>query len=189
MLDELARLQTLMQESQAEPAVETMTKKLNYLKQRRAMLAYATFQAQGSPIGSGSVESANKVGVQSRMKGAGMRWGDEHVNLMLAMRNLAWNDRWDQGWSAIRKLWQQERQAKRRQRATLSSPQTPGQSSAPAAPMDQTRSSERPKKHSSALPTAQQQTPPAAAVPTGSQRSRPAATHPWRQPFLRRRLA
>lgn len=43
MLDELARLQTLMQESQAEPAVETMTKKLNYLKQRRAMLAYATF--------------------------------------------------------------------------------------------------------------------------------------------------
>src|SRR5438045_318293 len=81
-------------------------------------------------------------------------------------RTWGWNDRWDSGCSAIRKLWQQERQAKRRQRATLSSPQTPGQSSAPAAPMDQTRSSERPKKHSSALPTAQQQTPPAAAVPT-----------------------
>ena len=185
----MERLRTLMQEAGQVGAVETLDKSLHYLRERQEMMRYASFRAQGYPIGSGSVESANKVGVQSRMKGAGMRWGDEHVNLMLAMRNLAWNDRWDQGWSAIRKLWQQERQAKRRQRATLSSPQTPGQSSAPAAPMDQTRSSERPKKHSSALPTAQQQTPPAAAVPTGSQRSRPAATHPWRQPFLRRRLA
>jgi hypothetical protein len=37
------------------------------------MIRYASFRAQGSPIGSGSVESANKLVVQSRMKQAGMR--------------------------------------------------------------------------------------------------------------------
>jgi hypothetical protein len=37
------------------------------------MIRYANFRTQGYPIGSGSVESANKLVVQSRMKGAGMR--------------------------------------------------------------------------------------------------------------------
>ncbi len=37
------------------------------------MIRYARFRAQGYPIGSGSVESANKLVVQSRMKQAGMR--------------------------------------------------------------------------------------------------------------------
>ena len=91
----------------------------------------ATFQAQGYPIGSGSVESANKVGVQSRLKGAGMRWADEHVNAMLAMRNLACNDHWDEGWSAIRKRWQQEARTKRHLRAGPPSRQTEGEPAPP----------------------------------------------------------
>jgi hypothetical protein len=73
VLDELGRLRTLMQEANADEAVDTIQKSLNYLTERRAMLAYATFVAQGYPIGSGSVESANKLVVQSRMKGPGMR--------------------------------------------------------------------------------------------------------------------
>ena len=89
VLAELSRLQTLMQESHVDSAVQMITKKLAYLRERQAMLAYATFQAQGYPIGSGSVESANKLVVQSRMKGAGMRWFPAHVNAMLALRNLA----------------------------------------------------------------------------------------------------
>src|SRR5207248_3193904 len=38
VLAELGRLQTLMQESQATSAVETLSKKLSYLNERRAML-------------------------------------------------------------------------------------------------------------------------------------------------------
>lgn len=60
VLDELGRLRTLMQEANADEAVDTIQKSLNYLSERRGKLAYATFQAQGYPIGSGSVESANK---------------------------------------------------------------------------------------------------------------------------------
>jgi hypothetical protein len=189
VLDELTRLQRRMQESQAEAAVETITKKLNYLRERRPMLAYATFQAQGYPIGSGSVESANKLVVQSRLKGAGMRWEPGHVNPMLALRNLACNDRWAQGWQAIHQSWQQEAQAKRRQRACPSSPQRVGESSAAPASIVQGQPPGRPKRQPSAMTTVKPQPQPAATVPTEGQRSRPAATHPWRRPFLRRHSA
>jgi hypothetical protein len=43
-----------------------------YLSRRRRQIAYADFQAQGYPIGSGMVESANKLVVEQRLKGAGM---------------------------------------------------------------------------------------------------------------------
>ena len=42
VLAELSRLQTLMQESHVESAVETITKKLAYVRERQAMLTYAT---------------------------------------------------------------------------------------------------------------------------------------------------
>ena len=47
--------------------------KLVYLHKREAHMQYPTYQAAGWPIGSGSVESANKVVVEARLKGAGMR--------------------------------------------------------------------------------------------------------------------
>jgi hypothetical protein len=49
-------------------AVETIQKSLTYLEKRRDHLHYAEFQALGYPIGSGSVESANKLVVEARMK-------------------------------------------------------------------------------------------------------------------------
>jgi hypothetical protein len=188
VLAELSRLQTLMQESHVESAVEMITKKLAYLRERQAMLTYATFQAQGYPLGSGSVESANKLVVQSRMKGAGMRWEPEHVNAILALRNLACNDRWDQGWQAIRQRLQQEAQAQRRQRAIRSSPQAVHEPASPAALPVQTPPSDCTETPLAEKVSATQQTPPKAER-TGNQPTRPAATHPWRRPFLRRRLA
>jgi hypothetical protein len=41
-----------------------------------------TSQEAGWPIGSGSVESANKLVVEARLKGAGMRWERQNVNPM-----------------------------------------------------------------------------------------------------------
>ncbi len=189
VLDELEQLRTLMQEANADEAVDTIQKSLNYLTQRRAMLAYATFQAQGYPIGSGCVESANKLVVQSRMKGPGMHWEPSHVNPMLAMRNLACNDRWHEGWHAIRQAWLQEMHTKRRLRARPPSPKADEEHPALAAPTVQTRLSSPPKRHRTAAPTASQQPAPVPALQTGSGHPRPAATHPWRHAFLRRRPA
>ena len=186
VLSEPERLHTLMQQAQVVEATQTIQKSLNYLNERRAMLAYATFQAQGYPIGSGSVESANKVVVQSRMKGAGMRWADQHVNAMLALRNLAGPDHWDEGWSAIRKCWQQEVQAKRHQRACPPSRQTEGEQTRPSAP---TPPAQRSRRQPGGLTPPKQQAQPASVEQRESGRTRPAASHPWRRPFLPRRSA
>ena len=56
------------------------------------------FQAQGWPIGSGMVESANKLVVEARLKGAGMHWSRASVNPLLALRNAVCNDRWAEAW-------------------------------------------------------------------------------------------
>jgi hypothetical protein len=188
VLAELERLRTLMQERGQLEAAKTVDKSLHYLGQRQEMMRYAHFQAQGYPIGSGSVESANKLVVQSRMKGAGMRWASGHVNAMLALRNLACNDRWQQGWSAIRHGWQQEQASRRQSRSQArlaASPPSP-------APLTQS-----PKAVPAPLPAVEPA--PASCPPEPSQSpilapvlprgSRSAGTHPWQGNFLRRRSA
>jgi len=47
----------------------------------------------GWPIGSGMVESANKLIVEARLKGAGMHWDPANVNKMLIVHNAVCNDR------------------------------------------------------------------------------------------------
>ena len=82
-----------------------MQEKLNYLQKREAHMQYPIYQAAGWPIGSGSVgewESANKLVVEARLKGAGMRWCRHNVNPMLVLRNAVCNREWKQTWEASR---------------------------------------------------------------------------------------
>lgn len=149
-----------------------MQEKLSYLQKREAQMQYPTFQAAGWPIGSGSVESANKLVVEARLKGAGMRWRRQNVNPMLVLRNAVCNREWKQTWAAARARRHvvriQHRQAQSQQRldqafwflviwgtrvSRLSRPPLP----APTA--------EQREKH-----------------PT----TRPGAGYSWRKPFLRR---
>src|SRR5207248_1417864 len=93
------------------------------LHKREAHMQYPTYQQAGWPIGSGSVESANKVVVEARLKGAGMRWERHNVNPMLVLRNAVCNRRWDETWQAARRQRQQSRQQLRRQRIQARSEQ------------------------------------------------------------------
>jgi hypothetical protein len=94
--------------------------KLTYLQKREAHMQYPTYQQAGWPIGSGSVESANKVVVEARLKGAGMRWGRQNVNPMLVLRNAVCNRHWNQTWTTAvahrRMLRTHRRQADSQQR-------------------------------------------------------------------------
>ena len=85
---------------QAVAEVQGVGEHHQYLHKRAAHLRYPDYQAAGLPIGSGIVESGNKVVMQARLKGAGMHWQASHVNPMLALRTLVCNDRWQEGWSA-----------------------------------------------------------------------------------------
>jgi hypothetical protein len=189
VLAEVERLRTLMQERGQLEAVKTVDKSLHYLEQRQEMMRYAHFQAQGYPIGSGSVESANKLVVQSRMKQAGMRWGPGHVNAMLAMRNLACNDRWTEGWTAIRRMWRKQKAATRAHRAI--GPGASGEKASPAAPTvlppPEPPSSVEPAPPP--LAPTKQPFDHTAPAPPEPRPLRPAPTHPWRRPFIRRRSA
>ena len=88
-----------------------LSEKLAYLEKRETHMQYPTYQAAGWPIGSGSVESANKLVVEARLKGAGRHWERAHVNPLLVLRNAVCNGRWSETWQAS----VQERQRARRQ--------------------------------------------------------------------------
>jgi hypothetical protein len=91
-----------VQDLQAQhPDAQEITKNLSYLTKRRGQMLYPAFQTQGWPIGSGAVESANKIVVEARLKGAGMHWTETHVNPMLCLRNIICSDRWNEEWPKI----------------------------------------------------------------------------------------
>lgn len=90
----LGHLKRLAERCQ-DPEVD---KKWRYLLVRRHLMRYPLYQQAGWPIGSGMVESANKVVWQTRLKGPGMRWATAHVNPLLALRTSVCNERWDEAW-------------------------------------------------------------------------------------------
>jgi len=163
-----------------EAAVETIQKSLTYLEKRQEHMNYAHFQALGYPIGSGSVESANKLVVEARMKGAGMHWARPHVDPMVALRNIACSDRWEEAWPQItcelRRQAAQRRVELRHKRKTRCD-ELPALTEATTVTEKTDRApttSETPTA-SVSLPTSITSSPPATKTPW-----RPAANHPWR---------
>jgi hypothetical protein len=90
-----------------------------YFASRQAQIRYHTFVAAGYPIGSGCIESANKLVVEARLKGSGMHWAAAQVNPMLALRTVLCNGCWETTWPS---LWDQWRQPTRRRRPSPPSP-------------------------------------------------------------------
>lgn len=110
----LAELRALVA---AHPDLPEAAKPLAYLEKRQAQLHYPQFAAAGWPLGSGMVESANKLVVEDRLKGAGMHWVEVNVNPMLALRNAWCSDRWVESWQDIERAQRRQivvqRQARR----------------------------------------------------------------------------
>lgn len=86
---------------EGHPERGDLAKALAYLEKRQVQMQYPQFLAEGWPLGSGMVESANKLVVEDRLKGAGMHWDEQNVNPMLALRNAWCNGRWDETWKLI----------------------------------------------------------------------------------------
>ncbi len=94
------------------PQAQPIASNLAYLKKREQQMHYPTFQSQGWPIGSGIVESGNKLMVEARLKGSGMHWAEQHVNPMLTIRNIICSDRWKEEWPKIEAGIRQQRSKK-----------------------------------------------------------------------------
>jgi hypothetical protein len=91
-------------------------KALAYLEKREGQMRYDEFRAQGWPLGSGMVESANKLVVEERLKGSGKHWEEQNVNPMLALRNAWCNERWEESWSIIEREMQRKVEVRRQER-------------------------------------------------------------------------
>ncbi len=155
VLAELARLTGAT--TGTPEARATCAQVLAYLTARREQIRSQAFAAAGYPIGSGCVESANKLLVEARLKGGGMHWARANVNPMLALRTLVANGRWAEAWPAIwtgLRAAARDRAAQRRRARAPVAARLPGPS-APARP--------RP--------------PRAKTIVNG----KPTAAHPWRR--------
>jgi len=129
----------------------------DYLAARIEQIRYDTFVAAGYPIGSGCVESANKLLVEARLKGSGMHWARANVNPMLALRTLECNQRWEEGWPTLWQAWRRAarvRASHRRQarRASGQAP-TPAACAVPHPAVDIVERPSRPKTIVNGKPT------------------------------------
>ena len=153
-----------------EASRDVIRQQVGYFEKRREMIRYAEFEQAGYPIGSGSVESANKLVVEARLKQAGMHWAPNHVNPMVALRNVACNDRWEEAWPQIVAHQRQVRQEKKLQDHPL-----------PTATRVISEVTAR------QLPPPESVSPTVASVEqehrkaTPKQKYRPPANHPWRR--------
>jgi hypothetical protein len=160
-------LQQVNQLRERHPEVEEIGKKVTYLQKREGRMQYPQYQAAGWPIGSGIVESGNKVVMQARLKGSGMHWAPAHVNPLLALRTSACNDRWDETREQGREYLHQHRLDQRRKR-------------------QHERYQRRllPLLAAILLLKTRSQPPVPLPPPKPSGSPRPSATHPWRKSLL-----
>ena len=153
-------LAEVLRQQVAAPTNDVLTSNLAYLTKRVGHLQYPTYQAQGWPIGSGMVESANKLVVEARLKGSGMHWTRDNVNAMLALRNVVCNDRWTEGWGQMqarrRRVAGAQRQARQQRDAAA----------VQAAWIAQARANVAARPRTTIPGTA-----------------RPTPNHPWKRPF------
>jgi hypothetical protein len=161
--------------ARTEEACAVRDRVVSYLEKRRAQIAYVQFQAAGYPIGSGIVESANKLVVEVRLKGSGMHWAPDNVNPMLALRcalcSGRWHEAWGQIWQGLREQ-QAERRCSRRQQ-TCGPIDTPGPST-PSKPL--------PRRSTSAFPSLPKPSRKGTMV-----NGHPTKDHPFRKDKLSRR--
>ena len=161
----------------ALPAGEHRDTALGYLEPRLPQLQYPTFRAAGYPIGSGIVESANKVVVQDRLKGSGMHWAPASVDPMLALRTIVCADRWDEAWPQISaRLRADARERSRRLQADRRAARQAGQDASPTPTAAAPHPAQTPPQAS---------TPPATTIIAG----RPTKAHPWNRRLLPHRPA
>lgn len=100
----------------APHAAEAVRQALGYFTTNAARMDYPTFVDRQFPIGSGAVESAGKLLVAEREKGAGMRWTRAGAQAVATLRALHRSGRWDDFWQT---------QPQRRRPAVFPRPPTP----------------------------------------------------------------
>lgn len=97
----LATLRGLDLRGKRQGVQECYREEVGYFANQVHRMDYPRYVAKGWQIGSGPVESACKRVVGQRLKGAGMRWGEDGANALCHLRALFLSEpgQWDAFWS------------------------------------------------------------------------------------------
>lgn len=68
----------------------------HYIDSNRGHIDYPSYKEKGWFLGSGAIESGNKIVLQKRLKQAGMRWNPDTAQYLLTLCAKAESGRWDQ---------------------------------------------------------------------------------------------
>lgn len=84
-----------------EPAKTVVRRNRDYFTENTARMDYPAFRARHLPVGSGAVESACKVLISQREKGAGMRWSAAGAQRLASLHALyrSAHERWQAFWA------------------------------------------------------------------------------------------
>ena len=176
VLEELNRLR------ETHPQSEVLEEHLKYLKKRESQAHYPEYIEEGWPIGSGIVESGNKVVVEARLKGAGMHWERGNVNPMLGLRNMECNGRWEEGWGNIVVFGREALKKRRAERALHKKEAEKKETSEPVEINPEEKNSEENLKPTGVEKEGQKKKEEVRGS-TVKEPWKPPATHPWRHPF------
>ncbi len=66
----------------------------HYISENKDAINYPEYKAKGYFIGSGAIESGNKVVLQKRLKQAGMRWNPKTAQYLLTLKSKYESGRW-----------------------------------------------------------------------------------------------
>jgi hypothetical protein len=67
----------------------------NYIRNNINNIDYAQYKRKGYFIGSGAIESGNKIVLQQRLKQAGMRWNTKTAQYILTLMSKSKSCLWD----------------------------------------------------------------------------------------------
>lgn len=108
---ETDQIKKALKKIKQHPLPETANKNVvaleGYITNNIDRINYLEYKNRGYYVGSGMIESGNKVVVQKRLKQAGMRWGRAGAQYMAALRAKYESERWGD----VQKLILEERQA------------------------------------------------------------------------------
>jgi hypothetical protein len=90
--------------ARGEAVRKVQSEVVGYFENHVHRMDYPTYQAKGWAIGSGPIESACKTVIGKRMKGGGMRWGEDGADDMCHLRALfaSGEKQWDAYWHPSR---------------------------------------------------------------------------------------
>ena len=77
------------------PAKQGSVNLYTYINNNKDNIDYPTYKAMGFFVGSGAIESGNKIVLQNRLKLPGMRWNVPTAQCMLSLKAKIESGKWD----------------------------------------------------------------------------------------------